>query len=141
MRKGIFEAITWLITLSCTSFNVHWCFLPELLNAMMVVTWWFSNSVILSVFISLHPTVMKNFLFSPFIYLYQDGWILTLFTELWSVTVFIILILKLSRFGQKELFWIGFCVLLMFSLYSLSKHFLLFWHKEVLQPHFVLSLP
>lgn len=66
-----FAAIKSLMKLLHFSSSVHWCFLAELINAIMVAIWWVLNSITFTMFISCHSIVKKNF--SSLVYLYQDG--------------------------------------------------------------------
>lgn len=61
------------------SFNIHWCFLAELIIKMMVTKWLFFNSIISSISICWHSTIKKSFIL--FLYLYQYWFIDSCFIQ------------------------------------------------------------
>lgn len=127
-----------------TSFNIHWWLLPEKIIAVVTAKWWFSSSLIASVFTSCNSTVSKRFPSSPFIYPYSY---LSLYGLMDSYFIPQIIIhyyhylfccSNCPRFGQWETLKTGSWVLFACP-YHLSPS-LACWYK-IFQVHIVLFLP
>ena len=104
-----------LFKLSPTSFNIHWCFLVELIT-ILVAKWWISNFVITSKCICWHSMIRKafsslHFFTHVYIYISTDSWVLFYSMECNWLLTSLLFMFKLYQTGSWETLQPGFSVL------------------------------